>query len=123
MSRFKSRLKKLEREVKADCPACTAQTTSISRVHVGSTRRLGVRRLLFAIRSHRPTEEAKRRRVANQSTLGHIVSRGQRPPFGGPHSLDKKQPFLSYTLPSFRIGNFSVLLCWPRAVWYRHGTG
>jgi WD40 repeat protein len=29
---------------------------------------------------------------------------------GGPHCLDTNQPFLSYTLPSFRIGNSSVLL-------------
>ena len=46
--------------------------------------------------------------------LMRVVSRG-----GGPHSLDKKRPFLSYTLPSFLIGNFSVLLSSRHAFWYR----
>src|SRR5258708_2270864 len=42
---------------------------------------------------------------------------------GGPHSLDKKRPYFSYTLPGFWTAGFSMALSLQNAFWYRQRAG
>jgi hypothetical protein len=42
---------------------------------------------------------------------------------GGPHSLDKKRPYFSYTLPGFSTAGFSMHLSPQNAFWYRQRAG